>query len=177
MVYVALLRGINVGGNAKIEMAKLKVMFEGLGFSGVKTYINSGNVIFADSKHQVSQLVRLIEQAIEKTFNHKVSIVIRDSKNIQTIVSTIPNEWVNDSTMRTDVLFLWPEIDTPDILNKIIINTELENVIYIHGVLVWNTARQNVTKGNEVKLIGTEIYKMMTVRNVNTVRKLATLMG
>lgn len=48
--YVALLRGINVGGNNKIEMTKLKVLFESLGYTNVVTYINSGNVIFETRK-------------------------------------------------------------------------------------------------------------------------------
>lgn len=177
MVYVALLRGINVGGNAKIEMSKLRQMFERLGFDNVKTYINSGNVIFENNKHPCSDLVEIIESSITRTFGMKVPVVIKNTNNIQSIIETIPSQWVNDSVMKTDVLFLRPEIDSPDILSKITTNPKLENVIYDHGVLVWNIARDNVSKGNGIKLIGTDIYKGITVRNVNTVRKIAALMG
>jgi uncharacterized protein (DUF1697 family) len=177
MVYVALLRGINVGGNAKIEMSKLRQMFERLGFDNVKTYINSGNVIFENNKHPCSDLVEIIESSITRTFGMKVPVVVRDTNNIQSIIEAIPSQWVNDSVMKTDVLFLRPEIDSPDILSNITINPKLENVIYDHGVLVWNIARDNVSKGNGIKLIGTDIYKGITVRNVNTVRKIAALMG
>lgn len=177
MVYVALLRGINVGGNAKIEMSKLRLMFERLGFDNVKTYINSGNVIFENNKHPCSDLVEKIESSITRTFGMKVPVVVKDANNIQSIIEAIPSQWVNDSVMKTDVLFLRPEIDSPDILSKITTNPKLENVIYDHGVLVWNIARDNVSKGNGIKLIGTDIYKGITVRNVNTVRKIAALMG
>lgn len=176
MIYVALLRGINVGGNAKVEMSKLKLLFEELGFTNVKTYINSGNVVFSDNKNQESKLVEIIEAAIEKTFSFNVSVIVRDIKSIKALNKSIPNDWLNNSEVRTDVIFLWDDIDTPDILNQIKYKPELENVVYFHGAIIWNIARKNVTKGSETKLITTPFYKKMTIRNINTVRKLLVLM-
>ena len=68
MKYIALLRGINVGGNNKVEMKKLKDVFEALGFKNVSTYINSGNVIFETNETEMVKIVEKIEQAILKKY-------------------------------------------------------------------------------------------------------------
>jgi len=175
MTYVALLRGINVGGKAKIEMSRLKSLFESKGCESVISYINSGNVIFSDER-SAKKLIPLIEQSIAQEFGLNIRIVLRDLANIKKLCDEIPSAWTNDTQQKTDVLFLWNEIDNEDILKKIIINPELENVRYISGALIWNIGRQNVTKGNGVKLVKTDLYKHMTVRNINTVRKLYKLM-
>jgi uncharacterized protein (DUF1697 family) len=175
MVYVALLRGINVGGKSKVEMAKLKSTFEALGCTDVSTYINSGNVIFRDDR-STNELVALIEKTILQDFDLPVPVVLRDSANIQKLCRAIPQQWTNDTEQRTDVMFLWNEIDNKDILKKIVIKPEIENVRYVAGALVWNIGRQNVTKGGGVKLIKTDLYKHLTIRNINTVRKLHELM-
>lgn len=176
MTYVALLRGINVGGNSKVEMPKLKLAFEALGFDNVSTYINSGNVIFQDNRSD-TKLVPLIEKTIAADFGLPVRVVLRDLATIQKLCKEIPASWTNDKQQKTDVLFLWDEIDSPDILNKISIKPDIEKVRYIAGALVWNVGRENVTRGSSVKLIQTDFYKHMTIRNVNTVRKLHELMS
>lgn len=173
--YVALLRGINVGGNSKVEMPRLKQVFEALGCKNVSTYINSGNVIFQD-KQTPSKLVPQIETAIAKEFGLNVRVVLRDLANIRTLCKEIPAGWTNDKEQKTDVLFLWDEIDNADITEKILVNPKIENALYIDGALVWNIGRENVTKGNGVKLIKTNLYQHMTARNINTVRKLQELM-
>jgi uncharacterized protein (DUF1697 family) len=175
MVYVALLRGINVGAKTRVEMLKLKAVFESLGCEHVSTYINSGNVIFSDSR-AAKKLAPLIEKAIEKKFRLPVRIVLRDLKNIQKLCKEIPASWSNDQEQKTDVLFLWDEIDSPNILDKVVVKPEIENARYIAGALVWNIGRQNVTRGGGVKLIKTDFYRHMTARNINTVRKLYELM-
>jgi uncharacterized protein (DUF1697 family) len=176
MVYVALLRGINVGGNAKIEMPRLKALFESLGCENVSTYINSGNVIFRDSQPP-QQLAPLIEKVIAQKLKLPVRVVLRDLANIQKLCQEIPAGWTNDKQQKTDVLFLWDEIDNKDILDKVVINSAIENVRYIAGTLVWNIERENVARGGGIKLIKTNLYRHVTARNINTVRKLRELMS
>ncbi len=173
--FVALLRGINVGGNAKVEMPKLKKSFEELNCKNVSTYINSGNVIFRDNRSS-KDLVPKIEAAILKDFGLDVPVVIRDLNNVQKLVKAVPLKWTNDDKQKTDVLFLWPEIDNKDILKKVIINPKIENVIYKDGALVWSIGRENISRGGGIKLIKSDLYKYMTVRNINTLRKLEQLM-
>lgn len=176
MIYVALLRGINVGGNSKVEMQKLKTTFETLGSRNVTTYINSGNVVFSDAR-TAEELIPLIEEAIAKDFGLEIRIVLRDLISIRKVCQKVPTDWTNDEKQKTDVLFLWEEIDNSDIIKKIVINPAIENVLYVKGALVWNIGRENVTKGGGVKLIKTGFYRHMTARNINTVRKLYELMN
>lgn len=177
MVYVALLRGINVGGNAKVEMPRLKTVFESLGCTDVRTYINSGNVIFGD-KRSAKELEPLIEKAIAKEFGLEIRVILRDAANIRKLCTEIPKEWTNGpaTNQKTDVMFLWDEINDKSILTKVKINPDIENVRYIDGALVWNIARDNATRSGAHKLIGTDLYRHMTLRNINTVRKLHELM-
>jgi uncharacterized protein (DUF1697 family) len=177
MVYVALLRGINVGGKNRINMAELKSCFEKLGFQDVLTYINSGNIIFSDSDRSERELLELIEKCIKENFDLQIPVVIRSSEQIDETVRTIPSEWVNDKAMRTDVLFLWEEVDQPQVLDEIAINPEVDNLIYTSGAVVWNFDRKYYTKSKMHKFIGTKVYNLMTARNVNTVRKLQILMN
>ena len=65
MKYVALLRGINVGGNNRVPMAELKLCFEKMGFNNVVTYINSGNVIFESNQTDLVRIVEICESVIE----------------------------------------------------------------------------------------------------------------
>lgn len=175
MRYVALLRGINVGGKAKVEMTRLKAVFEKAGATEVSTYINSGNVLFTDSR-QPNELVTLIESAIESEFGFKVPIVLRTANQIKTLIESIPSEWTNDTVQRTDVMFLWDEIDNENILQAVHSNPEIERTMYVPGALIWNIGRQNVMRGSAIKLVNTSLYKQMTIRNINTVRKIQTLL-
>ena len=173
MIYVALLRGINVGGKNKVEMKQLKQTFEALGFAEVKTYINSGNVIFGSSK---SPSADTIEAAIGKDFGFPISVVLRSFKEFEKLVNNIPEAWLNDATMRCDVMFLWPAADSPEIINRFPYKPELEDVKYVPGAVIWRIDRANVRRGAVPKIIGTDVYKQLTIRNVNTVRKLYKLM-
>ncbi|MGZ6004758.1 MAG: DUF1697 domain-containing protein [Candidatus Saccharimonadales bacterium] len=175
MIYLALLRGINVGGKAKVEMARLKSCFEAIGCRQVSTYINSGNVIFED-KRSAKQLGGIVETAINQSFGLNVRVVIRQADNIRKLCQEIPDSWTNDSRQKTDVLFLWEEIDDRSILEKVKINPAIERVRYFSGALVWNIGRADVTRGGGIKLIKSDFYRHMTARNINIVRKLDELM-
>jgi uncharacterized protein (DUF1697 family) len=63
--YIALLRGINVGGNTLIKMPDLKVCFESLGFTDVVTYIQSGNVVFSTRNDNAEEITQLIESGLK----------------------------------------------------------------------------------------------------------------
>jgi len=175
MRYVALLRGINVGGNAKIEMSRLRQVFETLGSTNVITYINSGNVLFDDNRGR-NDLPHIIEQAIQEEFALNVPVLVRTADEIQALAALIPADWSNDTVQRTDVLFLWDTIDNDEILAKVKINQDIERLIYTPGALIWNIGREHVRRGAAIKLIKTDVYKQMTIRNSTTVRKLANLL-
>ncbi len=174
-IYLALLRGINVGGKAKVEMGRLRKVFEELGCGNVSTYINSGNVIFTDTRSDL-ELVRVIEAGIAKEFGLSVPVVVRSQAEIEVLLKKVPQEWTNNAEQKTDVLFLWAEVDKPSVVKSIDYKPEVEQIIYVPGAVVWNVDRKHIKQGSGVKLIGTELYRKMTARNINTVRKLAELM-
>lgn len=117
-----------------------------------------------------------VEKVIEKEFGFAVPTLILSQKQIEAVYKKVPKNWTNDAEQKTDVLFLWPEIDNRNILQKIVINPDIERVLYESGALVWNIDRKNVTKGNGIKLVKSDIYPKMTARNINTVRKIYDLM-
>ncbi|MCK9208392.1 MAG: DUF1697 domain-containing protein [Salinivirgaceae bacterium] len=175
MIYVALLRGINVGGNNKVEMKKLKTAFELLGFTNVVTYINSGNIIFEDTSKGQDVIVNEIEKAIKKDFQLDIKVLVRNFENIEIICQKLPATWLKNEMMRTDIMFLWEKFDRPGIMEQIQINP-VDNVKYLPGTVLWNVEGKNYAKSGMLKLMGTELYKNMTIRNVNTVRKLHQIM-
>lgn len=175
MQFVALLRGINVGGKNKIQMAKLKSLFENLGFQDVKTYINSGNVIFNSSKKDQIKFCMQIEEAIQKEFGFPVPTIIKSTTQLQSIAKAIPQNWQNNSEVKCDVLFLWDEVDSPKTLKLLNLNPEIEDYLYTPGAIIWRIDREKVTKSKVTKMVGTDLYKKLTIRNCNTVRKLLSL--
>lgn len=119
--YVALLRGINVGGNTMIKMEALRAMFEALGFEDVKSYINSGNLAFdvgvvsphvskGSSTKIESELSGKIERAVEKHLGKRVQVIVRKQMDISDILSNNPFYGQFDSHKEMHVLFLKDKI-------------------------------------------------------------------
>lgn len=175
MIYVALLRGINVGGNNKVDMKKLKTTFEALGFTSVVTYINSGNIIFDTSERNEKTLIEKIETAIAKYFGLNIKVLVRDFKNIESICVRIPEAWQHNNEKRTDVMFLWEEYNNPNVIEQLNLKP-CDTVLYESGALIWHINMHDYNQSAMAKIIGTKLYKHMTIRNVNTVRKLYELM-
>lgn len=88
--YISLLRGINVAGQKKIKMAELRLMYEKLGFESVRTYIQSGNVIFKTRKMALDRLEARIKSAIAETFGFDVPILVLQHETLQNMVDENP---------------------------------------------------------------------------------------
>lgn len=172
MKYVALLRGINVGGNKKVEMKKLKAAFELSGYSNVATYINSGNVIFESTKGK-DAIRREAEKLLEKEFGFKIQTLVKTESEMRKIAEAIPINWQNDTIQRTDVAYLFDDVDRKSIITELPVNREYIDVRYVKGAIFWNFDRKNYSKSRLNNLIGHRMYQFMTVRNVNTARFLA----
>lgn len=176
MVYVALLRGINVGGNNIVGMKKLKAVFESLGFKNVVTYINSGNIIFESIPDSHEIIALDAAKAIKSEFNLDIKVLVRDFRNIETICRELPAGWVKNDRMRTDVMFLWEKYDSHGVLDLLQINP-VDNVRYTPGAVLWNVEGKDYSKSGLSKLVGTDLYRNMTIRNVNTVREIHRIMS
>ncbi|WP_147616029.1 DUF1697 domain-containing protein [Treponema pectinovorum] len=172
MDYVALLRGINVGNSVKINMKELKILFEQCGFSNVTTYINSGNVIFKsnDKKNIITQN---IEKSLHITTGNEVKVLVKTKTEMIKIANTIPSNWQNNDEQKTDVAYLFESIDNENIINELPIKKEYIQLIYVKGALIWNVQRKDYNKSHLNKIISHNLYKDMTIRNVNTARYLA----
>ena len=175
--YVALLRGINVGGNALVSMKELKACFEGLGFKDVVTYINSGNIIFKDRRTDSAKLVQLIETGIKAHRQMDIRVILKNKNEMSAICRKIPGDWVTDGDMRTDVMFLWEEVDTPEMIATLQVNPRVDRLVHVKGAVIWNVTRKDYPKSKIPKSIGSKFYKNMTARNANTTRKLLELMS
>ncbi|ANU11874.1 hypothetical protein BBH88_17270 [Planococcus antarcticus DSM 14505] len=176
MIYVALLRGINVGGNNKVDMKQLKQAFEEAGMSSVITYINSGNIVFGDYTHSKEQLAPILEKAIYHHFGLQINVLIYSLEEFGEIAEAIPEKWSNDARMKSDVLFLWQNVDGADVLDGLVIKSEIDRVNYVPGAILWSVDKDQVTKSGMVKIVGSPLYKRVTVRNINTVRKIWALL-
>jgi uncharacterized protein (DUF1697 family) len=175
MTYVAFLRGINVGGKGIVSMAAIKGALVALGLSDVRTYINSGNVIFSTRASDVQQLAARIEKALEQSTGMAIKVLVMDHKTLKKLVGTIPPNWVDDKTMRTYVLLLWKELDDRTILERLAVRPGVDNVQYAPGAVIWQVDRKDIAKSRMNRIIGTPYYKQITIRSANTMRKLNEL--
>lgn len=176
MVYIALIRGINVSGKNKIDMKLLKQTFEKVGMNDVVTYINTGNIIFSFKGISKTELSRILEEAIHNDFELQIKVVVRSVDDIRGIINAIPTTWKNDMNMTSDVMFLWDEIDDESVLENLVIKPNIDSVKYVPGAILWSVDKKNITKSGKSKLVGSKIYKQVTIRNVNTARKIYELM-
>ncbi len=178
--YVVLLRGVNVGGQRRVPKAEFAAVLESLGFSDVLVYINSGNAVFT-SLYQPKRAD--IQTALEMHFGFDIATLLLTGEKVKAIAAAIPTEWTNDpiksekSGQKSDVLYLFDEINTPDVLAKLGYKPDIETMLYVDGAVLVNVTRANQLRGSLQKIVGTKLYASMTVRNVNTARKLAELIG
>lgn len=177
MIYVALLRGINVGGNNKIKMADLKRAFESLEFKNVKTYLHSGNIIFQAPKESQTILALKIEAMIHSVFDLKIPVLIKDQEDLASIIEALPVNWENNATMKSDVLFLWDGVDQKTLLEQIQPNPAIDTVKLVSGAILWTVSREKLNKSRLKQIISLPLYKQTTIRNVNTTRKIFELMN
>lgn len=177
MRYIALLRGINVGGNTMIKMAELKTSFESLGFKNVVTYVNSGNLAFDAGKSAAheSKLVEKIEKVIEKDFGKQVPVMVRDQNEISMIIAANPFEGEFESHKEMHVLFL-KEVMPADKRKQLLDAAPEKERFVVKGREVYCHLPLGVADSLLGKsFIEKKLKLAVTGRNWRTVEKLASL--
>lgn len=174
MRYVILFRGINVGGNNTVSMKELKKHFEQAGYTHVITYINSGNVIL-ESNDSKDHIKTSIENLVQKEFNVKSDTLVLEDHEFKRIEQSIPFHFENNSTFVGNVLFYYEDLDL-SLVDAIKFKPEYEEVVKLDCALIHGIRRVNHSKSQLLRLIGTNLYKKVTIRNVNTVRKLSSML-
>jgi uncharacterized protein (DUF1697 family) len=177
MNYVALLRGINVGGKNKISMLELKYFLEDVGLSGLRTYINSGNVLFQSGLSR-RELEKKIEVTIVSNFKLDSSIIktlVLSEGELRRIIEDKPSGFgEHPDKYHSDVIFLMG-LEVSDAIKVFQPKVGVDKIWPGDGVIYSQRVSALRTKSNLNKIIGTPEYQSMTIRNWNTTTKLLAL--
>jgi len=177
--YIALLRGINVGGKNTVKMADLKHTFEQRGFQNVTTYINSGNVLF-DSDLEETAVKSACENMIAEDFGIDIPVCVISVAELIDTLSHAPGWWNKSPDARHDALFVLPPMTAEQIVDHIgQIKEEYESLAYYGRVVFWSAPMATFSRTRVSKVIPKDkaVYHAITVRNANTSLKLAELVG
>jgi len=174
--YVALLRGINVGGRTLIRMADLRASVEALDLDDVSTHIASGNLLFTSDDRDAAALEQRLEDAIEARFELEVKVVVLDRAAYARIVRAIPKAWLGDKELRANVAFVRRGTDAKAVVRDLSPDPAIEEVKAVTGAILWATRRDALNRSVMRKLISGAVYKELTVRSLNTTLKLLELL-
>ncbi|MBM4777558.1 MAG: DUF1697 domain-containing protein [Archangiaceae bacterium] len=173
MRYLALLRGINVGGNNVIPMAKLRTAFESLGFDDVQTYIASGNVLFSSAKAPKREA---IEAMLAKQFSYAAKIALLKVNELKKVVAEAPGGFGEDpATYRYDVLFVRAPVKAKTVLPQLDVREGVDAIAAGSHALYFRRLIARASQSKLVKLMSLPVYKELTVRNWNTTSALLEL--
>ena len=176
-VYVALLRGINVGGSNLIRMPALKSCFEAQGLRDVSTYIQSGNVLFTAARANQGALTGQIEKALSKTFAYQSRVVVRSFEQMQAIVDAAPRGFGGrPAAYRYDVIFLKHPLTADEALAGMSARPGVDRLVAGDDVLYVSRLIAKAAQSHLSRVVGTPVYQNMTMRNWNTTTRLLELM-
>jgi uncharacterized protein (DUF1697 family) len=176
--YVALLRGINVGGKNPIRMPALKACFEANGFEDVATYIQSGNVLFASSGARSAELTRRIEAMLADAFDYVPIVVVRNRTQMRAIVERAPKGFgAEPKEYLYDVVFLKEPLTVRAAMKSVSTKPGVDEAHGGTGVLYFSRLIAKATQSRLNKIASSPIYPSVTIRNWNTTTKLLGLMG
>jgi uncharacterized protein (DUF1697 family) len=172
-IYIALLRGINVGGKNMIKMSELKIMFETMGFGKVQTYINSGNVLFI-SEDGAEQIRQRVELEVNKTFGIAATVILRTAAELERIIENSP--YKSDALLEGESVqvTLLTEAHSQEKLTLLSEGKGDIDEFQINGLEIYFLFRQSVLDSKLAKNM-TKLGAVATSRNLNTMIKLAAL--
>lgn len=178
ITYLALLRGVNVGGKNMLKMAELKAALEADGFAAVRTYIQSGNIIFEAAKTDTELLARRVRQSIAKQFHIQAGVAVFTSDEWQHIIKKAPKDWGKDPSWKHNLLILLKPYDMKTVVSAIgELKPDIELLTPGGGVLYQSMSLKLFGRTTTGKLAANPVYQQMTIRNYNTATKLLGLLG
>ena len=174
--YIALLRGINVGGKNKVSMSELKKLFEDFGFQDVVTYINSGNIIFSSSQTDEIKLKEECEVLITSKFQLDVPVMITSAQDLKSALNHAPYWWGQDKDSKHNAIFVMPPTTVEEVFQEVgAYKPEYEIVDHYGKVIFWSAPAKTMSRTRWLKIVGSAVYDSITIRNANTFKKLAEL--
>jgi uncharacterized protein (DUF1697 family) len=175
--YVALLRGINVGGKNQIRMTDLKTCFEAQALEDVATYIQSGNVVFTARAGAPAAIARGLESAIAERFGCQIRVVVRSRAEMRDVVARAPQGFGTKPDMyRYDVIFLNPPLTAASAIKDVPTREGVDQAAAGKGVLYFSRLVAKATQSQLARITGLPIYKNMTIRNWRTTTTLAEML-
>ena len=177
---VAFLRGINVGGHKKIKMAQLRELFEAEHCAFVKTYLQSGNVVFY-SKKDPRDLEKILEEAIDRVFSFDVEVIIRTPDEIQELIKSTPFLETKKSEEEQKQLYYillkqacerreWDALKKPETTDEVEYLQGLTPCIYLFCKNGYGKTKMNNT------FFEKKLSVVATTRNLRTIRAVEALL-
>ena len=169
--YLALLRGINVGGKNIIKMAELQASLSSgdSGLQNVRTYIQSGNILFDSPDTSTVALTQTIHDCIVREFKIEAGVVVVSREQWQRIIAAAPPEWGKDANWKHNILVLLDPRNMQSIVSSIgALSLDIELLVAGEGVLYQSMSRKLFGRTTTGKLASSPSYKQLTVRNYNT---------
>lgn len=174
--YVALLRGINVGGRNPVAMSDLRAAFEAAGYQAVSTYIQSGNVLFEADAAEGS-LADRIEAMLERRFGVPLTVVVRSHQQMRDVVGNAPPGFgAHPDTYHSDVVFLKEPLTSTKAMEVVELRDGVDQAWPGTGVLYFARLSARRTQSRMSRIMGTPAYQLMTIRSWSTTTKLVDLL-
>jgi uncharacterized protein (DUF1697 family) len=174
--YVALLRGINVGGRRPVAMADLRHAFETEGYDAVNTYIQSGNVLF-ESDAPSASLENEVEAMLERRLGFALVVVVRSQRQLRNIVDGAPNGFgAEPDTYHSDVIFLKGPLSSRHALRVVELREGVDQAWMGPGVLYFARVSARRAQSRMSRMVAVPEYQHMTIRNWNTTTQLLGLL-
>jgi uncharacterized protein (DUF1697 family) len=175
--YLALLRGINVGGRNVIRMNDLKACFQGIGCVNVASLIQSGNVIFRYKETDTATLMSKIERALSARFAYTSRVVVLSRAQLAYVVERAPAGFGrNPGKYKYDVIFLRQPLTANAAIKSVSLREGVDAAYKGEGVLYFSRLVSKLTQSHLPKIVALTAYQSMTIRNWNTTTKLFALM-
>ncbi len=174
--FVALLRGINVGGRNPISMAGLRDAFEAEGYRDPRTYISSGNVLF-ESDAVRGSLEKELEVMLERRLGVELVVVVRSLRQVRNLVDRSPEGFGDEPDLyHSDVIFLKSPLSPSRALRVVDVREGVDQVWPGTAALYFARLSARRTQSKMSSIVGTAEYQMMTIRSWSTTTKLLGLL-
>lgn len=179
MLYLALLRGINVGGGNIIRMTDLKVCLERLRLANVATYIQSGNVVFETPETDSAKLIGTLEQALSTTFKpYSARIVLCSHARLKQIVRKAPKGFGRlPQKYRYDVIYLKEPLTASQAIKSVTTRKGVDEAFVGPNVLYFSRLIARASQSYLSRIVALPVYQDLTIRNWNTTVKILALMN
>jgi uncharacterized protein (DUF1697 family) len=175
--YLALLRGINVGGRNPVPMTALRACLERGGFDDVITYIQSGNVVFGSPPTSNASLTRRVEAMLSEEFSYAASAVVLSTSQVRTVVERAPSGFGDEpARFAYDVIFLKPPLKAAAAMKHVAVKPEVDTAAQGSGALYFSRLKTRATESRLSRIVSSPIYPNITIRNWRTTTKLLEML-